>query len=311
MIDAWGLIDPSTHEIQPQRVPAVGGAGRAQVQAAGQPLPPLRLPGLPLVRLLPDGHVSERYVRGWVGAVNVLGADLNGKILKHTPHLTATKLGLDNAISVSVAHPVWQRTKPNDEMDGHTGWVFRASKDPPLASPSGFGRFACDGCVQDYVNGARTVRELYEMSRDRNGKYTVRFSFVRACFGGRDWGRGHLDILEIHYLHIPSTIDMCQVPLLWDKRLGTIVNNEVHNFIIYTRTSKPHHTNNTLHTTLQHHIQSGDILRMLNAEFNALAMNPNLDLYPADLAAKLEETEGWLHDCVADGKWVGLGEWMG
>lgn len=73
-----------------------------------------------------------------------------------------------------MAHPVWQRTKPNDEMDGHTGWVFRASKDPPLASPSGFGRFACDGCVQDYVNGARTVRELYEMSRDVNGKYTVR-----------------------------------------------------------------------------------------------------------------------------------------
>lgn len=36
--------------------------------------------------------------------------------------------GLDNAISVSVAHPVWQRTKPNDEMDGHLGWVFRASK---------------------------------------------------------------------------------------------------------------------------------------------------------------------------------------
>jgi hypothetical protein len=36
--------------------------------------------------------------------------------------------GLDNAISVSVAHPVWQRTKPNDEMDGHTGWVFRSSK---------------------------------------------------------------------------------------------------------------------------------------------------------------------------------------
>ena len=100
----------------------------------------------------------------------------NPSITHHTPHKCQHKTppGLDNAISVSVAHPVWQRTKPNDEMDGHTGWVFRASKDPPLASPSGFGRFACDGCVQDYVNGARTVRELYEMSRDVNGKYTVR-----------------------------------------------------------------------------------------------------------------------------------------
>ena len=72
---------------------------------------------------------------------------------------------------------------------------------------------------------------------------------------------------------------------------------------IYIHTT-PHQQHPTP-TTLQHRIQSGDILRMLN-EFNALAMNPHLDLYPADLAAKLEETEGWLHDCVADGKWAGV-----
>lgn len=63
--------------------------------------------------------------------------------------------------------------------------------------------------------------------------------------------------------------------MLWDKRLGTIVNNE-----------------------------SGDILRMLNSEFNAFAMNPSLDLYPPDLAEKLEEAEGWLHDCVTDGVYM-------
>lgn len=68
------------------------------------------------------------------------------------------------------------------------------------------------------------------------------------------------------------------VPVLWDKRLGTIVNNE-----------------------------SGDILRMLNAEFNGLAMNPHLDLYPPDLQEKLEEAEGWLHDCVTDGAVGGEG----
>lgn len=43
---------------------------------------------------------------------------------------------------------------------------------------------------------------------------------------------------------------------------------------------------------------------MLNAEFNDLAMNPALDLYPADLAEKIEETEGWLHDCVTDGPFL-------
>lgn len=82
----------------------------------------------------------------------------------------------------------------------------------------------------------------------------------------------------------------------------------------YTYIHPTPHQHHPTHTTLQHHIQSGDILRMLSEEFNVLAMNPNLDLYPADLAAKLEETEGWLHDCVADGQWVGwggCGGWVG
>jgi hypothetical protein len=109
------------------------------------------------------------------------------------------------------------------------------------------------------------------------------------------------------------------VPVLWDKRLGTIVNNEVRpskeievrqgggwsrcsaNACLCTHhplddDDDPHRHNHT-----HAHIQSGDILRMLNSEFNAFAMNPHLDLYPSDLAVKLEEAEGWLHDCVTDG----------
>lgn len=39
--------------------------------------------------------------------------------------------------------------------------------------------------MQDYVNGARSVRELYEMARDTNGKFTVRGPFsLRSAFGG-------------------------------------------------------------------------------------------------------------------------------
>jgi putative glutathione S-transferase len=41
------------------------------------------------------------------------------------------------------------------------------------------------------------------------------------------------------------------VPVLWDKQRRTIVNNE-----------------------------SSEIMRMLNSEFNHLATNPELDLYP-------------------------------
>ncbi|TFJ82655.1 hypothetical protein NSK_006079 [Nannochloropsis salina CCMP1776] len=142
--------------------------------------------------------------------------------------------GLDNVISISVTHPTWARTRLNDELDHHTGWVFRAQSDPPVSSPAGWGRFPCHGCIPDYVNGARTVRELYEESRDTEGKFTV--------------------------------------PILWDKRTGTIVNNE-----------------------------SGDIIRMLNDQFNEWAMNPNLNLFPYELGKALDQYGDWLHETLNDG----------
>lgn len=86
--------------------------------------------------------------------------------------------GLDNVIGVSVVHPVWQRTRPNDELDNHVGWVFRSPKDPPVRSlVAGSMRLSpqhdCDGCIPDYVNFARSIREIYELARDKDGKYTV------------------------------------------------------------------------------------------------------------------------------------------
>jgi putative glutathione S-transferase len=143
--------------------------------------------------------------------------------------------GLDNVISISIAHPTWARTRNNDELDHHTGWVFRSPTDPPLSSPTGWGKFPCDvNCIPDFVNGARSVRELYDLSRDTEGKYTV--------------------------------------PVLWDKRTGTIVNNE-----------------------------SGDILKMLNENFNFLAMNPTLNLKPFELAKAVDQYNVWLHENINDG----------
>jgi len=143
-------------------------------------------------------------------------------------------LGLDNAISISVTHPTWTRTRINDELDHHTGWVFRSSFDPPLSSPAGWGAFSCDGCIPDYINGARTIRDLYELSKDTEGKYTV--------------------------------------PVLWDKATSTIVNNE-----------------------------SGDIMKMLNDNFNFLAMNPTLNLKPLELAKAVDQYNLWLHENINDG----------
>lgn len=96
--------------------------------------------------------------------------------------------GLQAMIGVSVTHPVWQRTKPDDPVDQHAGWVFRNPTDKPVVPASGYGSIACDGVVPDIINGATSVRELYDLSNDSSGKYTV--------------------------------------PVLWDKETRSIVNNE-------------------------------------------------------------------------------------
>jgi len=33
--------------------------------------------------------------------------------------------GLQSVIGLSIAHPVFQKTKPSDELDKHEGWTFR------------------------------------------------------------------------------------------------------------------------------------------------------------------------------------------
>ncbi|KAI7842386.1 hypothetical protein COHA_004025 [Chlorella ohadii] len=140
--------------------------------------------------------------------------------------------GLTDVIGLSVTHPTWQRTRP--DQDEHCGWAFAAPGDAPFSSPTGHGSFACDGCIPDTVNGAKFVRDLYQKSGDTFGKYTV--------------------------------------PILWDKKKGCIVNNE-----------------------------SSEILRMFNAEFNDLAGNPGLDLYPEELRAQIDAVNDWVYPNINNG----------
>ncbi len=62
------------------------------------------------------------------------------------------------------------------------------------------------------------------------------------------------------------------VPVLWDKQLGTIVNNE-----------------------------SAEIIRMLNSEFNAFAEHPELDFYPEPLREKIDEINDWVYPTINNG----------
>jgi putative glutathione S-transferase len=75
--------------------------------------------------------------------------------------------GLDNVISMSAVHPIWKLTKP-DTDDQHSGWTFVSEDNPqPFRPPfcTGDAAFTVDPTdVENPVNSARTIRELYEMA---------------------------------------------------------------------------------------------------------------------------------------------------
>ncbi|KUF93123.1 12-oxophytodienoate reductase 3 [Phytophthora nicotianae] len=96
-------------------------------------------------------------------------------------------LGLEDVITLSVAHPIFQKTKPNDPNDEHKGWVF--------------------------VDPAKSPR----------------------------W-----------------SVPMAKLPVLWDKKLGTIVSEE-----------------------------STGILRTLDSGFRDLVPS-NVHLYPEELRAEID-----------------------
>ncbi|KAL6561860.1 hypothetical protein OROGR_002867 [Orobanche gracilis] len=69
---------------------------------------------------------------------------------------------------------------------------------------------------------------------------------------------------------VPCDISIIEV--LWDKKQKTIVNNE-----------------------------SAEIIRMLNTEFNDIAENATVDLYPPHLQAEINEINDWIYDGINNG----------
>jgi len=77
---------------------------------------------------------------------------------------------------------------------------------------------------------------------------------------------------EIYLSSDPNYSGTFTVPVLYDKRRKTIVNNE-----------------------------SSEIIRMLNSEFNEFAKNPKLDLSPAHLKSNIEEVNEWIYSDINNG----------
>jgi putative glutathione S-transferase len=83
-------------------------------------------------------------------------------------------------------------------------------------------------------------------------------------------GRSHLQF--VYRQAAPDYDGIVTVPVLWDKKLGTIVNNE-----------------------------SAEIIRMFNDDFQALASKPHVDLYPRALAPRIDETNAWVYRSINNG----------
>jgi putative glutathione S-transferase len=104
----------------------------------------------------------------------------------------------------------------------------------PLMKEQGWVFSEGPGCIPDTVNGARALHQVYTAARpDYTGRVTV--------------------------------------PVLWDKREGTIVNNE-----------------------------SSEIIRMFNSEFDAFG-DRDLDFYPPDLRSEIDTINARVYDSVNNG----------
>jgi putative glutathione S-transferase len=115
--------------------------------------------------------------------------------------------GLEDQIRVSVVHPVWQRTRPEDPADTHCGWVFRDEHNDPVSTANGHGSFDCRGCVPDPL-GHRCIRDLY------NETYDTKFT-VPVLYDSKRKVGGHARSLAspIHALAHPRTRPSTHSPI--------------------------------------------------------------------------------------------------
>jgi putative glutathione S-transferase len=150
--------------------------------------------------------------------------------------MTRALKGLEDVISITVVMPVWQRTNPNDT---HIGWMFADHSDSNniVRNPAGEGGpfpASYPSNEADPIFNAKSVREIYEKVNDKDGKYSV--------------------------------------PILFDKKLKTIVSNE-----------------------------SSEIIQMLNSQFNEYASCPEVDLEPEDMKEAMASVDSWIYQSLNNG----------
>ena len=155
----------------------------------------------------------------------------------HRTMMVRALKGLEDTISVTTVHPTWQRTRPDDPNDLHCGWIFGNPNGKPFTNSievgGPFPAYLSD-TEPDPLMGAKFIRDVYGHAGDNVGTFSV--------------------------------------PILWDKKLDTIVSNE-----------------------------SSEIIRMLNSEFNEFAKNPDLDLCAEADRTAIDSVNEWIYSTINNG----------
>ncbi len=182
----------------------------------------------------------------------------------------------------------WQPVQGTDAKGGFVRQTssFRHFVTPDgSAGPTGDGGFSAEaGRYHLYVALICPWASRTLIARRLKGlEDVVSVSVVRPELGAEGWrfgeGEGSTDdpvngarfVHELYTRADPHVNGRATVPVLWDKRRGTIVNNE-----------------------------SADIVRMFNSGFGALAQG-TIDLRPADLEPEIDALNDWLYPRLNNG----------
>lgn len=161
--------------------------------------------------------------------------------------------GLDAIVDVSVAHPVFQKTKPHEPEDSHLGWTFAdPASDEPFVGFNGK-EYPTEGTTSDPVNNVRFVRDLYELVDKEPRRYTV--------------------------------------PLLWDKKKNTIVSSESADMVRIFDTGfgdlAPKAKFEIIPEAQKQQVEAANdrIVAEVGTGFYRVAVGPKLETYAKELAA--------------------------
>ena len=253
--------------------------------------------------------------------------------------------GLEGVVSHSIVHPTWGKTKPDDDTDEHHGWVYRKPGDAPMTSPTGNGSFECDAAlVPDMVTNVATVREVFELNGDTTGPFTTPLLWDNkdkriVSNESTESKRDTADPVEKHVtVRLLSALYPLPVRLPDpDPRMLSIASTRAS--CLLTRFPRPRSPALALHTTPPPHTHlptpsspssstptftptftpastpapastptAPAVLRIFNSEWNDLAGNPGLDLYPAEHeAAMVELNDRLVYPRVNNGVYVDAG----